>query len=747
MIKLFFLSFLFLNLFANDTVLDSLVLSKIKKTVEKEEEIAKAYKKYLLDNGSVPTIENLKTNGKYLPESFNVINPFGKEMKISTSSDFSIEDSLPENLKENLYDYYYSNRYRTTTKAPMSFNSNIVKIKLTTKENFIFDNRSLITTSKTNITNKYYLEKGVLNWYDSSGNYKFSYDKDLIVDSSVAILDDNGNYTASFVALMAGKNIMYSGLTILRENAGVVEDFLNTNNGAVALNEEKNKYGATIVQFSRRAGGMIVNGDIYAWGNNANRIVGINEDTYTGGSSGRFPVINTLVRLKAQVIDDDLTDGFDLNNINNNAGSDRTYYSSPMRPKFIDFFSTVFYGTCGITTKGELYCGGSTGLEFTFGSQFTQTDNEGTSGREMMYRSTFFNGGLTSPKAKKVFANNQIWHILSTSGDIYRWGYDFSGFAGTGNRRWNLNSNNYIIDSNKLPEIITVVNSGESVKFNDITYLLTIGYRKIGALSSTGDIYIWGVETENSNNYDCTERWQYIDFNLCSPTKVSTSNSTMTQNLTFNSIQGGLEAFIATATDGNYYKIYHPYGKKIQVEKIDDIITNKFGATALSNPNIISVDFSSDGNDLTKINQGIVWVNSDNELKGDYYTPSNKNDSLFQNAINAIKWKKIKVVQDDNGMCGIDVNNQMYCWGIMSFYRDGSANSDKIGNTFMMPIFNSNLYDLTKDFMVVEGGYSGYLTNMTSGDWSTTTSDGKTGAFFMKYPTYIGGFNYEFEFK
>ena len=98
-------------------------------------------------------------------------------------------------------------------------------------------------------------------------------------------------------------------------------------------------------------------------------------------------------------------------------------------------------------------------------------------------------------------------------------------------------------------------------------------------------------------------------------------------------------------------------------------------------------------------------------------------------------------------MCGIDENKQMYCWGIQSFYRNGNSYSDFMGNTFMIPVFNTNLYDLEKVFLIAEGGYDGYLTNMTSDEWATTNSDGKTGAFFMKYPTYIGGFNYEFIFK
>ena len=222
----------------------------------------------------------------------------------------------------------------------------------------------------------------------------------------------------------------------------------------------------------------------------------------------------------------------------------------------------------------------------------------------------------------------------------------------------------------------------------------------------------------------------------------------MTSSKKFESIQGGLEAFIAVDSEGKYYKVYQPKSKKIQVISVEDTIKNYSEYNADDDAELLPVDFSSklSGSSLL-INQGIVWVNSKNELKGDYYTYENKNDELFKNAIAKIKWKKIKVIQDDNGMCGIDVNNQMYCWGIQSFYRSGNSYSDYMGNTFMIPVFNTNLYDSNKDFLVAEGGYNGYLTTITSGNWETTNSDGKTGAFFMKYPTYIGGFNYEFIFK
>ncbi len=53
-------------------------------------------------------------------------------------------------------------------------------------------------------------------------------------------------------------------------------EHVNLGNAIVKVNQQTRDIGKTIIQFSRRAGGMIVNGDIYTWGNNANKITGIN---------------------------------------------------------------------------------------------------------------------------------------------------------------------------------------------------------------------------------------------------------------------------------------------------------------------------------------------------------------------------------------------------------------------------------------------------------------------------------------
>lgn len=720
-LKLFFLLFLFISVLNADNNVDTLTLTKIKKLVQKEEEIAIAYKKYILEKGENPTNISSLLIDNYLPKGFSTINPFGKI--ISLIEDNKIESSLPEdiNLKSNLYDYYYSNKYRTYTKAPLKIkkddkdNNDEVGILLSSKEKFIYSNKSKITTTKEDAKDKYFLDsKGVLHWYDASGKYKFSFDNELLLDESVTLLNDDGTVNTEYKNLVS--DVSFAGMTVLHKNAtsNTADEYIMIgSSNAVKVKQITRDIGKTIIQFTRRAGGMIINGDIYTWGNNANKITGIDIEKFTQGngstgSSNKFPVITGLVRAKVKTYNTSL--------------DNQNYFSSPLRPKFIDFFSTVYHGTCGISTKGELYCGGVTADSTT--SMYTQLDtNNQSNPKEMFYRSKYFDG-TADKKATKIFANNQIWLILANTdidangnyqnGRIYRWGYDFAGFAGDGGKSYN-NKNN--------PTEISVTENNTKVLFKDITYLLTIGYRKMAALSNSGNVYLWGLD--NYYNYSCKQKINNTTVNLCSPLKVDS-------DIVFASIQGGLNAFVAKGEDEKYYKISQAWGKEVKVESVEELIKTNYDSQydKDNDSELISVDFTSNG---------IVWINSKNKLKGDYYTSENESNPIFKDSISKIQWKKIKVIEDDNGMCGIDIYNQMYCWGIQSFYRSGYAD----GNTFMIPVFNTNLYDLDRDFLVAEGG-DNYLTNMTSDEW--TTNDSRK-PFFIKYPTYIGGFNYEFIFK
>lgn len=750
LVRLLILIFLSINIFANDDYINSLTLAKVKKLIEKEEEIATAYKKYILEKGSEPsTLSILKTTTGYLPSNFSTNNYFGGTISFSTNTHNLISFTTTDNnLKSNIYDYYYSNKYRTNTKAPLSTNNSDVEIILSTKEKFIYTYKSSITTTKADAINetagKYYLDtNGVLHWYQN-GSYKFSVDKDLIVDSSVTMINADKTVNATFKDMV--KDVTYAGQTILQKNSntdsaeayvGINENTIVRQNPDVILDTQLG-----VIQIGKNSGGMIVNGDIYTWGNNLNRITGIDKDTYTkssGTTGNKTPVINTLVRVRAKIYDNDLADTKDLTTFYT-----QNYFSSPLRPRFVDIFSNTKNGTCGITTNGELYCGGIvSAADKSFGNLFTQVDT--VRNGEMLYRSTYFDGTTDSPKASKIFANNQLWLILSKDGDIYRWGYEDTnnnGFSGNGNPTFNVSSSTSTscsdvcirwwiwgtcrtyeqqcittstntINTNKVPEKIT--ENLTSIKFKDISNTLSDGYRKIFALSTTGELYLWGMDTNIATMPTCNVTWEGVSFNLCQATRITITNSTLPENLTFESIHSGRHAIIALGSDGKYYKIEQPLNKKVQVTYLAD------------KTSVLSIDLLSDGT--------VVYVNASNQLISDYFSTF---DDTFKNTINSMLWKSIKVLEDTNkSMCGINTDNQMYCWGVQTY----SSTSNSEDNTFMLPVFNTNLFDVNKDYLFVEGGTNTTPTTMTSGTWLNNSK------FFIKYPTYIGGFNYEFIFK
>lgn len=766
LLKFAILFFLSLNIFANDEYINSLTLAKVKKLVEKEEEIALAYKNYILKNGSeTRNITTLAENSAYLPSNFSTNNYFGGNISFPTNTTHKLRSftTSDNDLKSNIYDYYYSNKYRTNTKAPLSINNSDVEIILSPKEKFIYTNKSSITTTKADAISatagKYYLDtNGVLHWYEG-GNYKFSVDKDLIVDSSVTIINPDKSVNTTFKNMI--KNVTYAGQTILQNNIntdsadayiGINENTVVRQNPDVILDTQLG-----VIQIGKQSGGIIINGDIYTWGNNENRITSIDIDKYTRGSSGsegsRIPVITTITPIRAKVYDSEKYEQQTNNSTNrasckspigsgiisckysttdciNPTGSgtilckdigyifyEQDYFSSPLRPRFVDLISDTVHGTCGISTNGELFCGGTSGTNFTFGTNFTHLDT--TRNGEMLYRSTFFDGTTDSKKASKILVNNQLWLILSKDGNIYRWGTEDTnknGFSGNGNSGFNRNS----INTNKIPEIIT--ENLSTIKFKDITNILSNGYRKIFALSTDGEIYLWGMDSLNSDNYDCTESWEGVSFNLCQGTRVTTTNSNLPTDLTFESIRSGLRAIIALGNNGKYYKIEQPKSKKVQITEIKD------GTTALP-AGVLSVDLTSDGT--------VVYVNASNQLISSYFNTASF-DATFRTTINSMSWKSIKVLEDsNNSMCGINTDNQMYCWGVQT-YLDSSNDEE---NTYMLPIFNTNLYDSTKDYLVAEGKASNTLTTMTSGTWWNNSK------FYIKYPTYIGGFNYEVIFK
>ncbi|WP_419764067.1 MAG: hypothetical protein ACNI28_09760 [Arcobacter sp.] len=732
-IKVFFLFIVTSCFLFGQNYMDSIELVKIKKLVQKEELIAKAYKEYIKFKGEKPvSIDDIIEAG-YLT-NFDKTNPFtGVNIQLVSENDKLVGNVHKEIISKSfLYDYYFSSSNRIYTKPPLSKQAEVLYIVLSFYEKYILNHTSKITTKYNQRSNKFYLDgDGILHWYDSSGNYKLSLGKDLIIDESIPLFDVDGNVSSEFKSLVEPLGILYAGQVILHIEQGSAKEYLYLGDlgGIIKIGVSFKNIGKTIIQFNKTSGGALINGDIYTWGNNANRIATINLDSYTkenssSSNTSKYPVITSLVRSKVRTYDIKYNENdIDLNSDN--------YYASPIRPKFIDLFSSVHHSTCGVSTKGELYCGGSTGHDDSaLFKNVTTIVN-----KEVLYRSKFFDGS-SGKKAVKVLAMNGLWLILANAnndvdggyrdGQIYRWGKDYAGFSGVivnGKANYNNMGN---------PTELKVVDNSSKVLFKDLTYLKNEGensYRKVGALSNEGDIWIWGLDDYYQEK--CKHKIQNQQINLCTPHKVIS-------DVSFVSIQSGVKGFVAKGKDGNYYRIQQKWNELPIVTLLNDLIKTYSDYIEADDSEIVAIDLS---NKLAGSSDGIVWVNGKHELKGDYVTSANSSDATFTTTVSKIKWKTIKVLDEKNATCGIDINNQMYCWGIMSSQKEGSLDENKVANTFMIPVFNTNLFDLDKDYLVVEGGDSGYLTNMTSEEWNDN------GTFYLKYPTYIGGFNYEFTFK
>jgi hypothetical protein len=56
-----------------------------------------------------------------------------------------------------------------------------------------------------------------------------------------------------------------------------------------------------------------------------------------------------------------------------------------------------------------------------------------------------------------------------------------------------------------------------TIKFKDISNTLSSGYKRMFALSTTGEIYLWGKDTNiaDMTTSSCSVTWEGVSFNLC----------------------------------------------------------------------------------------------------------------------------------------------------------------------------------------------------------------------------------------
>ncbi len=681
-------------LYANDNV-DSLSIVKIKKLIQKEEDIALAYKEYLLKNGKTPTDVKDLIDNAFLPKGFSVINPFGKEIKLISTKN-KIEEFRSDNLAltSALNQYYYTDIYRNNTKSSQKAKQNI-NINLNFTEDFIYKNQSIITNNEVDAKTKYYIQNGVLNWFDENGNYKFTIAKDILSKDQIINEDINNQIKIDKNSESKFYELMYIGKKLYqqsKQNPNELDEFLNLGKKIIKLEKE---VAPTVILIKNSPNGsaVIVNGDIYTWGNNNKKTVSIGKNTYTKNDSiqgSGVPIINTMVRARAVNYNKDENIPVEDNYLNK-----ENLYSAPSRVKFINMYLDNSKSICAISQKNELYCGGEDILENNYIDFIAYDRTASNRKNEYLYKSAFFDG-----------KNNYIDDILfientylalardkndsSTVSKLYYWGKNnIWGWAGTGK---NDEKDNF------TPQLLS------GYEFSDIFH--DYKSNKIIAISKSGNIFTWGGLKQNEQ---CIKNGK----NLCEPTALD-----LGKDFTFSSIEQKVNTIIAFAnSDQKAYKITINADGTASKSLVEDDI-KKSSSFLEEDKSILSFDYN---------NNGVIWVNSNNKLKGTFTGV----DDLFTKTINQISWEKIKVVSSNNGICGIDINKQMYCWGDLS-----NANNDG----FVIPIFGSNLQDENKDFIFLEKDGSSIMS-VTSGDWVSGSK------YFIKYPTFIGGFNYDVIFK
>lgn len=196
MMKIIFLNLILLVTLLNaDNNIKQQNVLLAKDLVAKEELVAQAFEKYILENYAIPTMDKLKEN-KYLGEDFSLKNIFGSEdISFSTANSSQLKYSVTKtNLDEYIKLVYDRSLYRKYTEVGADF----IQIKLQSDEAKNIYNLLLTNTIESSCppstANKYCsVNETSIRWYNSTSNWIEYSKKDF----------DNGNVTVENTSLLS----------------------------------------------------------------------------------------------------------------------------------------------------------------------------------------------------------------------------------------------------------------------------------------------------------------------------------------------------------------------------------------------------------------------------------------------------------------------------------------------------------------------------------------------------------------
>jgi hypothetical protein len=218
MIKIFLLLITIFNLYADDTIVQTKEnVLRIQNMIELEEKIAENYEKYLLNEFTFPSMENL-VNDTYLGSNFSVVNKFGSEnisFIDSSKNDedgFKIKYAVTNNVELYVKELYERDLYRINTHAYKVTDKAYVLIKLKSKEaqniyRILKSGFLIAKTCSDSLKNSYCsYDSSTIRWYNSASNW-IEYSKKDFEDGNVTIVNSNVIFDTKLNNLKVGAYI------------------------------------------------------------------------------------------------------------------------------------------------------------------------------------------------------------------------------------------------------------------------------------------------------------------------------------------------------------------------------------------------------------------------------------------------------------------------------------------------------------------------------------------------------------
>ena len=492
-------------------------MNNVKELIQKEEYIALAINKYILQTGTIPkkndnTIDWGKlSTSDYLGTNFNKKNPitqndivvtFDGKNNVIISGILEEESDYKKSENSYLYNFYRNKLFRVNTMPQ----TNVQKGKIIIGSQVLYPSiqKDIIKLINENDANKRIklatqeCESG--KYFYELRNKELTYKYCKSPTSSISVFQETPIYLEDWEDLQyikanigdkayvkkngAWYEYYYQGDSSIKWiPSGLGNELTSVDDGLTVEDRILSYIPDSKDLLLRRDGGcMLANGDIFCWGNNQYKKAGI--ESYGQLDKTLKPdYVNTPVMLKVQI--DKITEGsliFDIKSIK--------WYNNPYRVKFekialnstnVCGISPIFNYFDGAQKKfgGDLYCNGQL-------SSTTFEDMEtGKTESSILKRNKFFYTGKsdqiengTEIYLKDIVMVEDATAVLSDTGKIYTFGKNYSGALGVG-------KSDLFYKQNTPAE---VKNSGQI--FIRIFALRDI--RGFGAIDNNNMFYIWG---------------------------------------------------------------------------------------------------------------------------------------------------------------------------------------------------------------------------------------------------------------